>query len=59
MKPRVIVFVSGGVIQDMTIPPGIVVEVHDYDVEGIDDQECDVRTDDDGNRFVHTEWEGE
>jgi hypothetical protein len=35
---RIIVTVSGGVVQDVRgIPANCIVEVHDYDVDGVDE----------------------
>ena len=45
----VVVTVEGGVVQGVTgVPPGIIVAVHDYDIDGDD---TDLATDADGNRY--------
>ena len=36
MVNKVIVTVSGGVVQHVAVPAGVLVEVHDYDVEETD-----------------------
>ena len=44
---RIIVRVEGGMVQSVEgIPPGVIVEVRDYDTDGLDDEELE--TDDDG-----------
>lgn len=35
--PRVVVFVSGGLVQDVRVPAGVVVEVRNYDVYEVRD----------------------
>ena len=53
--PRVIVTVSGGVVQNVEIEGGKVrVEVRDYDTDGADDP--DIQTDEDGDRFTLADW---
>ncbi len=53
------VVVEGGVIQDiLDIPAGAQVVVRDYDVEGIDADEAELETDDDGNEHVRSVWKG-
>ncbi len=51
------VTVDGGLIQDIDgIPPGVAVEVRDYDLEGND---TDVLADNDGNEYFRGLWGGE
>jgi hypothetical protein len=46
----VVVTVEGGVVQNVdNVPPGVTVEVHDYDLQG--DEETGLATDADGNRY--------
>ena len=53
--PRVIVTVSGGVVQNVEIEGGTVrVEVRDYDTNGADDP--NIQTDEDGDRFMLADW---
>jgi len=53
--PRVIVTVSGGVVQNVEIEGGTVrVEVRDYDTDGADDP--NIQTDEDGDRFTLADW---
>ena len=50
--PRIIVTVSGGVVQTVTFPRGlgaIEVEVRDYDIEG--EEEVDLPKDTDGDAY--------
>ena len=49
-KPDVMVTVEGGVAHVDVLKPGIVVEVRDYDVDGVD--ESDLWTNEDGDRCV-------
>lgn len=58
MNAHILVIMEGGIIQDMVIPAGCVVEVHDYDVEGAEPEIHDIDTDDDGAEFVRSVWEG-
>jgi hypothetical protein len=51
------VVVEGGVIQDIELPPGVKVIVHDYDTEGAD-EDCDhLSQDDNGDEYIETVWE--
>ena len=44
---RIIVRVEGGMVQSVEgVPPGVIVEVRDYDTDGLGDEELE--TDDDG-----------
>jgi hypothetical protein len=58
-RPHVIVFSSGGVIQNITIPQelGIVVETRDSDVEKEDEEAGEFLVDDDGEKYVVDYWE--
>jgi len=49
------VTLEGGVIQDVSCPKGVRVIVHDYDTEGIPEDE--LTTDDNGDDCVETIWE--
>ena len=49
----VFVIVSGGVVQDVICPDGISVVVHDFDVEGVEDEAVVTQ----GNeRFIESVW---
>ena len=48
------VFLEGGVIHDIRIPPGVSVEVYDYDTEGVDAER--IATDAKGDECVITVW---
>ena len=51
---RIRIIVSGGVIQEIqNIPPGIIVDVWDYDCESEDDG---VETDSIGDPVLKSEW---
>lgn len=50
---QVIVYVRGGVVQDIDVPPDVVVHVKDYDTDGADEG---VQEDEDGH-FVESVWE--
>jgi hypothetical protein len=54
---RIVVFVSGGVVQGVSFPAGcgVVVAVHDYDVDGAEDPGLD--RDDQGQPFLEAIWE--
>ena len=56
-RETIIVFVRGGVIQDIQFPEGCrtAVSVHDYDVEGAN--EADPHRDDHGDSFFRALWE--
>jgi hypothetical protein len=49
-KPDVMVTVEGGVAQVDVFKPGIVVEVRDYDVEGADENDENLWTNEEGDR---------
>ena len=51
----VIVTIEGGVIQDVEVPPGVQVVIHDYDVGNI--EEDGVEFDKDGNARLVSIWE--
>lgn len=54
---RVIVIVSGGQVQNVSIDCGYArVEVRDYDAEGTDPNNPDIRTDAEGRRYVLSDW---
>lgn len=63
---NVIIYVSGGVVQDIDIPADCPcnVVVRDYDVEGIDFEDNDpneynpvLQTDQNGENFVESLWD--
>jgi hypothetical protein len=60
-KHRIIITVEGGIIQDIrNIPPGIVIEVRDYDCEGIDEigpLQPGTDRDEHGSVYAKGEWE--
>lgn len=49
----VLVIVSGGVVQDVVCPDGITVVVHDFDVEGVEDDVVVTQRDE---RYVESVW---
>jgi hypothetical protein len=49
-KPDVVVTVEGGVAQVDVLKPGIVVEVRDFDVEGADENDENLWTNEEGDR---------
>jgi len=54
----IVVTVEGGVVQNVdNVPPGVTVEVHDYDLQG--DEDTRVETDADGNRYRLGTYAGE
>lgn len=52
---KIIITVSGGLIQDIIFPPDCIMEidVRDYDIEGFDDE---LKTDNDGNEYLSSIW---
>ena len=50
--PDVLVTVEGGVADVQVYKPGVVVEVRDYDVDGADDDQDLLWTDENGDRCV-------
>lgn len=52
----VVAIVEGGVVQGVSAPDGINVEVHDYDVEGCDPER--LSTDSDGKEFLRGKYYG-
>lgn len=51
---RIIVEVSGGVVQNIIKPDNVSVHVHDYDVDGTDD--LDLETDENGDKYFLGVW---
>jgi hypothetical protein len=49
-KPDVMVTIEGGVAQVDVFKPGIVVEVRDFDVEGADETDENLWTNEEGDR---------
>lgn len=62
---RVIVYVSGGVVQNVDVPAGVIVEVRDYDIEqedwdhAVQSGDRDVGSDEKGDIFERGVWRGE
>ena len=55
MGEETVIVVEGGVVQEVYgIPPGVVVRVKDYDVDGCD--EAHLKQDRDGERFHESAW---
>lgn len=57
-RHRIRITVEGGLVQAIDfVPPGIVVEVWDFDVsEDHDDDEPYVRKNEEGDRYTYSEW---
>ena len=53
---RVLITVEGGVIQDIQIPSGIIVEVRDYDTDGVEDSK--LTKDNYGDFYVESIYTG-
>lgn len=51
-EPNVRVSVEGGVVQVDVLASGILVEVRDYDVEGVDPETVELRSDERGDKCV-------
>ena len=49
------IIVEGGVVQDVTCPKGVRVIVHDYDTDGIPEDE--LTKDKSGDDYIETIWE--
>lgn len=55
---KIIITVDGGLIQDIeNIPPGIQVEIHDFDTEGADDSEITMINNDEAVTSIWTSKE--
>lgn len=55
--PRITIYVSGGLVQNVTIDGGIVhVEVHDYDTDGADPGDRLIEFDEEGAPYVCADW---
>lgn len=57
MERIVRVVVSGGVVEHVEVPEGVIVVVNDYDVEGCDSEL--LQKDGNGDEFVEAIWEPE
>jgi len=58
MDREILIVIQGGLIQEVYgIPPGLVVRVKDYDVDGCD--EAHLKQDRDGERFRESVWSHE
>jgi hypothetical protein len=55
MEKIVRVVVSGGVVQHVEVPEGVIVVVNDYDVEGSDPSI--LQEDGNGDEFIEAIWE--
>jgi hypothetical protein len=55
---KVLIIISGGAVQSVTKPVGVVLEIRDYDVEGDDFPENNehFQRDDHGNWFQRMYW---
>jgi hypothetical protein len=52
---EILVIMEGALIQEIDgIPPGIVVRVKDYDVDGVDEDR--LQQDEDGRRYIESVW---
>ena len=57
-KKRIVIHVEGGAVHEVWgIPDDVIVEIHDYDVDGIDSSIENVQTDHNGDEYVLVEWE--
>jgi len=55
MDSEILIVIEGGLIREVYgIPPGVVVRVKDYDVDGAD--EADLKRDRDGGRYCESVW---
>lgn len=55
--PRVIVIVRDGVVQNVAIEGGYArVEVRDYDTDGSDPNDPNIKTDAEGRRYAFSDW---
>lgn len=55
--PRVIVIILGGVVQNVAVDGGYArVEVRDYDTDGADPGDPNIRTDVEGRRYAFSDW---
>ena len=53
MNDMVEISVIGGVVDVSKIPPGITVQIRDYDVEGCTEN---IQIDDDGEKYILSEY---
>ena len=52
---RIVIVMEGGVIQDIVnIPPGVEIEVRDFDIEGTIEEELEETPD--GEQYVQSLW---
>ena len=51
---QVVVRVDSGTVSEVTTPPGVLVEVRDYDVDGVEDEH--LHEDEDGHRHTRASW---
>lgn len=55
---EILVVVEGGLIQEIYgIPPGVVIRVKDYDVDGVEEDR--LQRDRDGRRYIESVWANE
>ncbi len=53
--PTITVFIEGGVVHDVVgVPAGVTLEIHDYDVEGMDADR--IEEDAEGKEFVRIQY---
>lgn len=58
IKPlEVLIEIDGGVIQDATVPKGVIVRVRDFDTDGCDPDNDDIETDDNGEDYISSFYE--
>ena len=48
--------ISGGAVQYVESPPGVKVVIRDYDVDGADGEDFDIRKDESGDSYQHWEY---
>ena len=54
MNNKVVIIISGGAVQSISKPKGLILEIRDYDVD--DDWEGNVKIDEDGDRYQEMLW---
>lgn len=60
MKQQVTVWMEGGVIHDVDLPPGVSLELRDYDTEGgLDEDDPRLCEDEHGEEYLKLEFEGD
>ena len=51
---KVVITMDGGLIQDVELPPGVMVTVMDFDIEGSTEEKLEKAAD--GHEFIRSEW---